>query len=103
MLKLGYDGGMIGRAMLGRPWIFGEILGTGARPENMAEFVLAHLDAVLEYYGVKTGVPLFRKHLAWYSAGVPNSAEFRIKINQITDEKALRQEILQFWGCVANI
>ena len=98
----GYSGAMIGRAMMGRPWIFGEILGTGQRPENIGELVIRHLELVLEYYGVRAGVPMFRKHLAWYSAGMPNSSDFRVKINQITDATEMKQEILQFWGCVAE-
>ncbi len=96
----GYAGAMIGRAMLGKPWIFGEILGIGKKPENMAELVMKHLDLVLEYYGAHAGVPMFRKHLAWYSAGMPDSSDFRVKINQITDAVEIKQEILQFWGCV---
>ena len=90
---------MIGRAMLGRPWIFGEILETGIGPGNIGRVALRHLDLMIEYYGAQTAVPMFRKHLAWYSSGVPNSAEFRIKINRLTDVDAVRNEILQFWGC----
>ena len=99
VLDLGYAGAMIGRAMLGRPWIFGEILGTAHAPNNIGQVALRHLDLMVEYYGAQTAVPMFRKHLAWYSSGIPNSAEFRIKINMITDVNAIRKEILQFWGC----
>ncbi len=98
----GYAGAMIGRAMMGRPWIFGEILGTAKKPENICETILKHLGLIIEYYGAHAGVPMFRKHLAWYSAGLAKSSDFRVKINQITDETALKQEILQFWGCVAE-
>ncbi len=101
--KLGYAGAMLGRALFGRPWLLGEILGTACAPKNIGNVVLQHLDLVLNYYGQRAGVPLFRKHLAWYSAGIPNSSDFRIKINQITDPNELKNEILQFWGCVANI
>ncbi len=103
MISRGYAGAMIGRAMLGRPWIFGEILGTVKSPINIGDVALRHLDLMVEYYGERNAVPMFRKHLAWYSAGIPNSSEFRTKINQITDVNAIRQEILQFWGCVANL
>ena len=101
--KLGYAGAMIGRAMLGRPWIFGEILGMANAPHNIGVVALRHLDYMIEYYGAQTAIPMFRKHLAWYSTGIPNSGEFRTKINTITDEKQIRQEILQFWGCVGDI
>ena len=103
MLNRGYSGAMIGRAMLGQPWIFGVIAGTASVPKNIGAVAMKHLNLMIEYYGEKCAIPMFRKHLAWYSAGIPNSAEFRTKINQITDADAIKQEILQFWGCVANI
>ena len=103
VLNLGYSGAMIGRALLGRPWIFGEILGTSETPKNIGDVVLKHLGLMVEYYGARAAVPMFRKHLAWYSAGMPNSAGFRIKINAINDVSEMKDEILQFWGCVANI
>jgi tRNA-dihydrouridine synthase B len=103
VMGVGYSGAMVGRAMLGRPWVFAEILGTGSRPGNIGELVLRHFNLMVEYYGARTAIPMFRKHLAWYSSGMPNSADFRIRVNQITDEKALKQEILQFWGCVMQI
>lgn len=99
MLAAGYSGAMIGRAMLGRPWIFGEILDDACAPTNIGRVASRHLDLMIEYYGARTAVPMFRKHLAWYSAGRPNSAEFRIKINGMTDADEIRNEILQFWGC----
>ena len=97
MQNLGYDGAMIGRAMLGQPWIIGEICGICKRPHNIGEIVLKHLDLVIDYYGAKTGVPMFRKHVAWYSAGMPNSAQFRINVNQTTDEKVLKKIIKDFF------
>ncbi len=99
VMKCGYAGAMIGRAMMGHPWIFAEILETGEKPKNIGAIVLKHLNLMIEYYGARAAIPMFRKHLAWYSTGMPNSSEFRIKINQITDEDLIRDEILQFWGC----
>lgn len=95
---MGYDGAMIGRAMLGRPWIIGQICGTCDKPENIGAVVLKHLNLVIDYYGAKAGVPLFRKHAAWYSAGLPNAAQFRVRVNQITDEKELKDIIKDFWS-----
>ena len=96
--NIGYDGAMIGRAMLGQPWIIGEICGTCQKPENVGVVALQHLDLILEYYGAKSGVPMFRKHAAWYSAGMPNSAQFRIRVNQITNADELKKIIKDFWG-----
>ncbi len=96
--KSGYDGAMIGRAMLGHPWIFGQICGICDVPKNIGDIVLQHLNLMIGYYGAKAAVTMFRKHLAWYSAGMPNSAQFRIMVNQITDEKELVKIIKDFWS-----
>ena len=96
--KLGYDGAMIGRAILGQPWLIGQICGTADVPDNIGKIVLKHLDLVIKYYGAKTGIPMFRKHAAWYSAGMKNSAQFRILVNQMTDENELKKIIKDFWS-----
>ena len=96
--NLGYDGAMIGRAMLGKPWLLGCVCGACVEPKNIGDIVLRHLDLMIEYYGEKAAVPMFRKHAAWYSAGMSNSAQFRINVNQITDEKELKKKIKEFWA-----
>lgn len=98
-LGMGYCGAMIGRGMLGRPWVLAEINGF-AGPKNVGDVVLQHLQYAIEYYGESTAVPMFRKHAAWYSAGMPNSSEFRIKVNQITDSKVLEVAIKDFWSII---
>lgn len=102
MENLGYGGVMVGRAMLGAPWKLAEIMGQKA-PQDIGRIVLRHLDLVLDYYGERSGVPLFRKHAAWYSAGVPGATAFRVAVNQITDAQELKDKISEFWGCVAEI
>ena len=97
--SLGYCGAMVGRGLLGTPWILAQIMGEKT-PEDIGNIVLMHLDFALEYYGEKTAVPMFRKHVAWYSAGMPNSSEFRIKVNQISDSRALKVAIRDFWGII---
>lgn len=102
MEKLGYTGVMLGRAMLGAPWKLAEINGY-TPPENIGQIVLQHLNLVLDYYGARTGVPMFRKHAAWYSTGLPGASAFRVMVNQITDANELKCKICEFWGCVDKI
>ena len=99
-MSRGYAGVMVGRAMLGRPWILAAIAGAVPDVGNVGDIVLRHLDYAIEYYGARAAVPMFRKHAAWYSAGLPNSADFRIRVNSTTDADALRKIIREFWGCV---
>ena len=97
--KLGYSGAMIGREMLGKPWVFAEII-ENKTPENIGKLVLQHLEYALEYYGEKTAVPMFRKHVAWYSAGMKDATHFRMKINQILDSDVLKVAIREFWSII---
>ena len=96
---LGYAGAMIGRGLMGKPWVLAHIMGD-ATPQNVGEVVLRHLEYAIEYYGENTAVPMFRKHAAWYSAGMPNSSEFRIRVNQIADADLLKVAIREFWGMI---
>ena len=89
--QTGCDGVMIGRAAQGNPWIFREVvsfLETGripARPDNREkrDMVLRHAGLQLEAKGEYTAVREMRKHLAWYTAGMPHSAGFRRAVNSM--------------------
>jgi len=100
----GVDGVMIGRAALGRPWIFREIahfLVTGSRlpPPDAAEMrrvLLAHLDAMYAFYGERTRVGIARKHIGWYTKGLPESATFLRRVFQIPTVAEQRAAVDQF-------
>lgn len=99
--KLGFSGVMVGRGLLGRPWALAEITG-GMAPSDIGSVVLKHLEYAMEYYGERVAIPMFRKHAAWYSAGMPNSSDFRIQVNTVTGVSELRDKICSFWGCELN-
>jgi tRNA-dihydrouridine synthase B len=88
----GADGVMVGRACYGRPWFPAQIahfLGTGRHlPEpdlaTQQAILLEHYDAMLAHFGADAGLRLARKHVAWYSRGLPGSAEFRAAIMRLT-------------------
>lgn len=81
----GCDAVMIGRAAQGQPWLFRDIehfLRTGeslAAPSvsEIKEIVLAHLQELYGFYGEYSGCRIARKHIAWYTTGIPNSNAFR--------------------------
>ena len=50
----------------------------------------AHFEAMLSHYGQETGVRMARKHLGWYSKGLPASAEFRAAVNREPDPDKVR-------------
>ncbi len=81
----GADAVMIGRAGQGRPWIFRDIahyLATGEllpspNVSELRDIVLGHLDELYAFYGEYSGCRIARKHIAWYTGGLPNSNAFR--------------------------
>ena len=87
----GADAIMIGRAAQGRPWIFREIqhfleTGTHLPPPEVAEIrevLVEHLNELYAFYGMERGVRVARKHIAWYTKGLRNSAVFRARMNQL--------------------
>jgi len=91
----GVDAIMIGRAAQGRPWIFREIahyLATGellAAPgtAEIHAILVGHLHDLYEFYGEIAGVRMARKHIAWYTRGLPGSAAFRHAMNQLQSSR----------------
>ena len=99
--ETGCDGIMIGRAAQGNPWIFQQTvhyLRTGEllpKPTNAQkrEVILRHAAMEEEYKGEYTAVREMRRHLAWYSFGMPNSAKFRQNINQMETMEELKASV----------
>src|ERR1700761_838767 len=93
----GADGVMIGRGCYGRPWFPAQAahyLRPGPRqPEPplsaQKSIMLGHYHAMLSQFGTGPGVRLARKHLSWYSRGLPGSAEFRATMNRLPDASAV--------------
>lgn len=97
--ETGCDGIMIGRAVRGNPWLFSRILHyqeTGEilpKPElkEVKEMMLRHARLQLEYKGEYTGMREMRKHVAWYTAGMPHSAAVRRLVNEVESYEQLEE------------
>jgi len=102
----GADGLMIGRGAYGRPWLLSQVmhwLDSGQQaldPELDAQFalVLEHYELMLEHYGRDTGSKMARKHLAWYTRGLPGSAAFRNQVNFIDDPAEVVRRLQEFYA-----
>ena len=89
----GADGVMIGRGAYGRPWLLAQAMaeltkdGAWSEPslDEQLEVMLGQYDEMLSLYGRHTGVNLARKHIGWYTKGLPGSAELRNRVNQQDD------------------
>jgi tRNA-dihydrouridine synthase B len=102
----GADGVMIGRGAYGRPWLLAQTMAelvagaACAEPtlDEQLETMLAQYDEMLSLYGRQTGVNLARKHLGWYTKGLPGSAEFRNQVNQQDDPAVVVSMLRDFYG-----
>lgn len=102
----GCDGVMIGRAAQGNPWIFretvnflenGGILPKPDKAEKKAT-VLRHAALLGEVKGEYTAVREMRRHLAWYTTGMPHSARFRGMINSLETMEELLGAVEEIFG-----
>ena len=106
MTQSGADGVMIGRGAYGRPWFLGQVmhwLHTGTMLDDPGidqqyALIIAHYAEMLEHYGAITGVKLARKHLGWYTKGLPGSAEFRNRVNFMDDPRAVVAALDEFYA-----
>ena len=105
MRRSGADGVMVGRGCYGRPWFPAHVahyLRTGSKlpePSLAAQkaVLLAHYEGMLSHFGTIPGMRLARKHLSWYSRGLPGSAEFRATVTRLDDVAAVRALIDAFF------
>ncbi len=102
----GADGVMIGRGAYGRPWLIAQVMsdltGGGHRPDpsmdEQLDVILEQYDAMQSLYGAQTGVNLARKHIGWYTKGLPGSAEFRNRVNSKDDPAVVVEMLREFYS-----
>jgi len=105
LLRSGADGVMIGRGCCGRPWFPAQVahfLRTGQRLTEpplgqQKRIMMTHYHGILGHFGADAGVRLARKHLAWYSRGLPGSAEFRAAVTRLADAGEVERLIDRFY------
>ena len=101
--ETGCDGLMIGRGARGNPWIFKRIhhyLETGEvlpppGPVEVGEMILRHTRIHVAFKGEYIGMKEMRKHIAWYTAGLPHSSSIRRECNMLETEEELVELLKQ--------
>ena len=88
--ETGCDGVMVARAAQGNPWVFAEITSflegkefVPPTDEEKFEMILRHARLQLEHKGEYIGIREMRKHVSWYTTGMPDSAQFRKAVNSM--------------------
>ena len=106
LAQSGADGVMIGRGAYGKPWLLGQVMrwwqdGTVLPDPSIDEqydLISEHYDDMLRHYGTMTGVKMARKHLGWYTKGMPGSAEFRNTVNFVDDPSKVKSLLQGFYA-----
>lgn len=96
---------MVGRAAQGAPWVFGQIAAffeSGeliADPDldQMHQILLGHLQALYAHYGEYSGCRIARKHIAWYTGGLPDSNRFRAAMYELESTASQFQFVDEFF------
>ena len=99
------DAFMIGRGAKGNPFLFSQMktyfkkgyIPERPTPPEIVEMMLRHVNMMIEHKGEFTGIHEMRKHVAWYTAGYPNSAKLRDRVNHV--ESLEEMEALLYRWC----
>lgn len=102
------DGIMIGRAVLGNPWLFRKIayfLETGEKlaeisNEEKYKVILEHYNLLEEEKGEYTATREIRKHIAWYVKGLPNASVIRDEINKVETTENFKKILLEYFKTI---
>jgi tRNA-dihydrouridine synthase B len=102
--QTGCDGVMIGRAALGRPWIFAEaramLNGAGMQSidaKSRCSIVQQHVRRYRKLYGETRAAREMKKHAAWYIKGLAGASALRRKIFACSSTNGLEELLTQYF------
>lgn len=118
--ETGVDAIMIGRASLGNPWVFKDVIDGLSQYDNGSieedvfpqyiptleerlQTILQHLNFAIQEKGEYVGIREMRKHISGYTKKLPNSSEFRVKVNTIEDKDELINFITEYFNQLSHI
>lgn len=97
----GCAGVMVGRACMGAPWIFAQIISelsgkdwTPPQPKQMGEIMIEHYDLLVDLVGKEKAIRQSRKLGAYYTRGIKGAKTFRCQMNMMNS----REELLELIG-----
>lgn len=102
--ETGVDAVMIGRAVLGNPWIIRQIvhyLETGEKlpdptPEERVMKAIEHMDYLIKLKGERTAVLEMRSHIPWYLKGLKNANQVKRLTHELTDSDQVKQVLYDY-------
>lgn len=109
--QTGCDAVMVGRGALGNPWIFmgiNQCFAGVSREYHPAvtkrlEIIKKHWKSETQVYGNRVANRTFRKHLLWYTKGLPGSGRFREIVGKMTDSDSMFMELDRYFQSLAPV
>jgi tRNA-dihydrouridine synthase B len=106
--ETGCDGVMIGRGALGNPWIFrsphsmplGRKSDASPSLEEKKDMIHHHFSLTQTHYGERETVKRMRKHIYWYTKGLPSCASFHSTLSGLREKEALLEAIHSYFDFV---
>ncbi len=103
MDETGCDGVVVGRGCLGRPWLFRDLADVfaGRTPQNppnlgeVGQIMVRHAELLVDHFGEKMGMNLFRKHPSWYLKGFPAGPRLRDSMARVSSVDELQELVDQ--------
>jgi tRNA-dihydrouridine synthase B len=108
MEETGCDGVMVGRGALGNPWIFrfgnAHLLNEKSfvfpSLKERQKIIAHHFSLLQNRYGERGAVQKIRRHLVWYTKGLPFSASLRLKLSALKEKEKLFEEITSYFNFI---
>lgn len=95
------DGIMIGRAALGNPWLFRDIIHYMETKEMLPppsitekiDIAILHLEKLCESRSERVAVMEMRGHAAWYLKGIPGANKFKDKLQKVSSKQEMVEQL----------
>ncbi len=104
--ETGCDGVMIGRGALGNPWIFSQNLSGPSEKrafvplKERREVIFHHFSLIESHYEAKDVASQMRKHLYWYTKGLPNCTPFHAKLSSLKRREELTEAFDSYFDSI---
>jgi len=107
--QTGCDAVMIGRAAIGNPWIFLQLMARFRETpapeidlETHFDMIRKYVTASVNYFGETHGCRMMRSRLCWFVKGLPHSSKFRESIKRISTINEAIEKIDGYYDSLQN-
>jgi len=108
--EIGVDALMVGRAVLGNPWLIKQIIHylktseilPDISPKEKIYQAIKHLESLVKLKGEKLAVLEMRSHIPWYIKGLYKATSVKQKINTLKTETEIKDTLFSYLDKLEN-